>query len=124
MIKMFSRLETPFQSICRGKDRDAFSPALPFFSVDVSYEQFQMHSEGIMPPLLMSSFSLQFLGFWVHCNDSKLNVCSVEEVCKTQAYILFYTQRTVQDKARISEKQLQAQVPSKNSDKDRRLTFP
>uniref|UniRef100_A0A493T9C3 ubiquitinyl hydrolase 1 n=1 Tax=Anas platyrhynchos platyrhynchos TaxID=8840 RepID=A0A493T9C3_ANAPP len=48
-------------------------------------------------------------GFWVHCNDSKLNVCSVEEVCKTQAYILFYTQRTVQDKARISEKQLQAQ---------------
>ncbi|XP_030321336.1 ubiquitin carboxyl-terminal hydrolase 49 [Calypte anna] len=63
-------------------------------------------------------------GFWVHCNDSKLNVCSVEEVCKTQAYILFYTQRTVQDKARISEKQLQAQVPSKNSDKDRRLMFP
>ncbi|KFP71660.1 Ubiquitin carboxyl-terminal hydrolase 49, partial [Acanthisitta chloris] len=49
-------------------------------------------------------------GFWVHCNDSKLNVCSVEEVCKTQAYILFYTQRTVQDKAGISEKQLQAQV--------------
>ncbi|NXU50542.1 UBP49 hydrolase, partial [Turnix velox] len=63
-------------------------------------------------------------GFWVHCNDSKLNVCSVEEVCKTQAYILFYTQRTVQDKARISEKQLQAQVPPRSSDKDRRLTFP
>ncbi|NXP26615.1 UBP49 hydrolase, partial [Scytalopus superciliaris] len=63
-------------------------------------------------------------GFWVHCNDSKLNVCSVEEVCKTQAYILFYTQRTVQDEAGISEKQLQAQVPPKNSDKDRRLTFP
>ncbi|NWR57329.1 UBP49 hydrolase, partial [Bucorvus abyssinicus] len=63
-------------------------------------------------------------GFWVHCNDSKLNVCSVEEVCKTQAYILFYTQRTVQDKAGISEKQLQAQVPPKTSDKDRRLTFP
>ncbi|XP_067387878.1 ubiquitin carboxyl-terminal hydrolase 49 isoform X1 [Emydura macquarii macquarii] len=63
-------------------------------------------------------------GFWVHCNDSKLNVCSVEEVCKTQAYILFYTQRTVQGKAGISETQLQAQVPSKNSEKDRRLTFP
>ncbi|XP_051664910.1 ubiquitin carboxyl-terminal hydrolase 49 [Manacus candei] len=63
-------------------------------------------------------------GFWVHCNDSKLNVCSVEEVCKTQAYILFYTQRTVQDEAGISEKQLQAQVPPKSSDKDRRLTFP
>ncbi|XP_050811801.1 ubiquitin carboxyl-terminal hydrolase 49 isoform X1 [Gopherus flavomarginatus] len=63
-------------------------------------------------------------GFWVHCNDSKLNVCSVEEVCKTQAYILFYTQRTVQGKAGISETQLQAQVPSRNSDEDRRLTFP
>ncbi|NWH40813.1 UBP49 hydrolase, partial [Chloropsis hardwickii] len=49
-------------------------------------------------------------GFWVHCNDSKLNVCSVEEVCKTQAYILFYTQRTLQDKAGIPEKQLQTQV--------------
>ncbi|XP_041091989.1 ubiquitin carboxyl-terminal hydrolase 49-like [Polyodon spathula] len=35
-------------------------------------------------------------GFWVHCNDSKMNVCSVEEVCNTQAYILFYTQRSVQ----------------------------
>ncbi|NWU93267.1 UBP49 hydrolase, partial [Upupa epops] len=63
-------------------------------------------------------------GFWVHCNDSKLNVCSVEEVCKTQAYILFYTQRTVQDKARISEKQLQAQVPPTSSDKDGKPTFP
>uniref|UniRef100_A0A5F8H9K9 Ubiquitin carboxyl-terminal hydrolase n=1 Tax=Monodelphis domestica TaxID=13616 RepID=A0A5F8H9K9_MONDO len=63
-------------------------------------------------------------GFWVHCNDSKLNVCSVEEVCKTQAYILFYTQRTVQGNAGISETQLQAQVRSRNSDEDRRLTFP
>ncbi|KAG5274901.1 hypothetical protein AALO_G00141380 [Alosa alosa] len=33
-------------------------------------------------------------GFWVHCNDSVMNVCSVEEVCNTQAYILFYTQRS------------------------------
>uniref|UniRef100_A0A674N5S4 Ubiquitin carboxyl-terminal hydrolase n=1 Tax=Takifugu rubripes TaxID=31033 RepID=A0A674N5S4_TAKRU len=39
-------------------------------------------------------------GFWVHCNDSKLNVCSVEEVCRAQAYILFYTQRVPQDKDR------------------------
>ncbi|KAK6314760.1 hypothetical protein J4Q44_G00142890 [Coregonus suidteri] len=38
--------------------------------------------------------------FWVHCNDSKLNVCSVEEVCRAQAYILFYTQRFTQDKDR------------------------
>uniref|UniRef100_A0A3P8UJS1 Ubiquitin carboxyl-terminal hydrolase n=1 Tax=Cynoglossus semilaevis TaxID=244447 RepID=A0A3P8UJS1_CYNSE len=33
-------------------------------------------------------------GFWVHCNDSQMKVCSVEEVCNTQAYILFYTQRS------------------------------
>uniref|UniRef100_A0A3Q3WK82 Ubiquitin carboxyl-terminal hydrolase n=1 Tax=Mola mola TaxID=94237 RepID=A0A3Q3WK82_MOLML len=39
-------------------------------------------------------------GFWVHCNDSKLRVCSVEEVCRAQAYILFYTQRVTQDKDR------------------------
>ncbi|KAJ8007030.1 hypothetical protein DPEC_G00113340 [Dallia pectoralis] len=38
--------------------------------------------------------------FWVHCNDSKLSVCSVEEVCRAQAYILFYTQRLTQDKDR------------------------
>ncbi|XP_077017891.1 ubiquitin carboxyl-terminal hydrolase 49 [Tamandua tetradactyla] len=63
-------------------------------------------------------------GFWVHCNDSKLNVCSVEEVCKTQAYILFYTQRTVQGNARLSETQLQAQVQSSNIDEGRPRTFP
>ncbi|XP_010861550.1 PREDICTED: ubiquitin carboxyl-terminal hydrolase 49 [Bison bison bison] len=63
-------------------------------------------------------------GFWVHCNDSKLNVCSVEEVCKTQAYILFYTQRTVQGNARISETQLQTQVHSSNNDEGRPRTFP
>ncbi|KAF3705298.1 Ubiquitin carboxyl-terminal hydrolase 44 [Channa argus] len=39
-------------------------------------------------------------GFWVHCNDSKLNVCSVDEVCRAQAYILFYTHRVTQDKDR------------------------
>ncbi|XP_028854549.1 ubiquitin carboxyl-terminal hydrolase 49 [Denticeps clupeoides] len=33
-------------------------------------------------------------GFWVHCNDSQMKVCMVEEVCNTQAYILFYTQRS------------------------------
>ncbi|XP_040839293.1 ubiquitin carboxyl-terminal hydrolase 49 [Ochotona curzoniae] len=55
-------------------------------------------------------------GFWVHCNDSKLNVCSVEEVCKTQAYILFYTQRTVQGNGRLPETHLQAQVQSSNGE--------
>lgn len=42
-------------------------------------------------------------GFWVHCNDSKLSVCAVEEVCKAQAYILFYTQRNSQDKNKASD---------------------
>ncbi|NWI15419.1 UP44A hydrolase, partial [Crypturellus soui] len=36
-------------------------------------------------------------GFWVHCNDSKLNMCTIEEVCKAQAYILFYSQRLTQE---------------------------
>ncbi|XP_067998892.1 ubiquitin carboxyl-terminal hydrolase 44 isoform X2 [Melanerpes formicivorus] len=35
-------------------------------------------------------------GFWVHCNDSKLNMCTMEEVCNAQAYILFYSQRLPQ----------------------------
>ncbi|XP_053113311.1 ubiquitin carboxyl-terminal hydrolase 44 isoform X2 [Hemicordylus capensis] len=35
-------------------------------------------------------------GFWVHCNDSKLSICTMGEVCKAQAYILFYTQRVTQ----------------------------
>ncbi|XP_073069752.1 ubiquitin carboxyl-terminal hydrolase 44 [Manis javanica] len=36
-------------------------------------------------------------GFWVHCNDSKLSMCTMEEVCKAQAYILFYTQRITEN---------------------------
>ncbi|XP_004700440.1 ubiquitin carboxyl-terminal hydrolase 44 [Echinops telfairi] len=35
-------------------------------------------------------------GFWVHCNDSKLSMCTMDEVCKAQAYILFYTQRVTE----------------------------
>lgn len=30
---------------------------------------------------------------WVHCNDAKMEVCSLEEVRRSQAYILLYTQR-------------------------------
>ena len=37
------------------------------------------------------------LGFWVHCNDSKLSMCTMDEVCKAQAYILFYTQRVTEN---------------------------
>ncbi|XP_048466515.1 ubiquitin carboxyl-terminal hydrolase 44-like [Rhincodon typus] len=32
-------------------------------------------------------------GLWVHCNDSTVTICTVDEVCKAQAYILFYTHR-------------------------------
>ncbi|XP_030795410.1 ubiquitin carboxyl-terminal hydrolase 44 isoform X2 [Rhinopithecus roxellana] len=35
--------------------------------------------------------------FWVHCNDSKLSMCTMDEVCKAQAYILFYTQRVTEN---------------------------
>ncbi|KAG8439595.1 hypothetical protein GDO86_005689 [Hymenochirus boettgeri] len=43
-------------------------------------------------------------GFWVHCNDSKLHTCTVEEVCKAQAYILFYTQRVSQEIGHLSNR--------------------
>ncbi|XP_075065521.1 ubiquitin carboxyl-terminal hydrolase 44 isoform X1 [Mixophyes fleayi] len=43
-------------------------------------------------------------GFWVHCNDSKLHTCTVEEVCKAQAYILFYTQRGTQENGHLSNR--------------------
>ncbi|KAM4747404.1 ubiquitin carboxyl-terminal hydrolase 44 isoform 2-T2 [Rhinophrynus dorsalis] len=43
-------------------------------------------------------------GFWVHCNDSKLHTCTVEEVCKAQAYILFYTQRVTQENGHLSSR--------------------
>ncbi|XP_071482740.1 ubiquitin carboxyl-terminal hydrolase 44-like [Diadema antillarum] len=33
-------------------------------------------------------------GFWVHCNDARLELCSIEDVTACQAYILFYTKRT------------------------------
>lgn len=46
------------------------------------------------PPLCAHVCALPSSGFWVHCNDSEMRVCSVEEVCNTQAYILFYTQRS------------------------------
>lgn len=49
--------------------------------------------EVLMFSCLKSLVSV-FAGFWVHCNDSQMKVCSVEEVCNTQAYILFYTQRS------------------------------
>ncbi|CAK8689339.1 ubiquitin carboxyl-terminal hydrolase 44-like [Clavelina lepadiformis] len=31
--------------------------------------------------------------FWVHCNDSNLELCSIDDVMSAQAYILFYSQR-------------------------------
>ncbi|XP_053561311.1 ubiquitin carboxyl-terminal hydrolase 49 [Bombina bombina] len=72
-------------------------------------------------------------GFWVHCNDSKLNMCSVEEVCRTQAYILFYTQRSntqsdvlggnTQSNAGIPDLSLSAQAPS-SQERNRRITIP
>ncbi|XP_078532025.1 ubiquitin carboxyl-terminal hydrolase 44 isoform X2 [Lissotriton helveticus] len=53
-------------------------------------------------------------GFWVHCNDSKLNICTVEEVCKVQAYILFYTQRITQEAGRSLNKISCPSSPSSN----------
>ncbi|XP_056413759.1 ubiquitin carboxyl-terminal hydrolase 49 [Hyla sarda] len=72
--------------------------------------------------------------FWVHCNDSKLNMCSVEEVCRTQAYILFYTQRSnpqngvqnsnTQSDPGIPDILLSPQAPSSPQEHGRRITIP
>ncbi|XP_071993426.1 ubiquitin carboxyl-terminal hydrolase 49 [Engystomops pustulosus] len=72
--------------------------------------------------------------FWVHCNDSKLNMCSVEEVCRTQAYILFYTQRSnpqigvqsnnTQSDPGIPDLLLSPQAPSSPQEHGRRITIP
>ncbi|KAM8973393.1 ubiquitin carboxyl-terminal hydrolase 44 [Pelodytes ibericus] len=51
-------------------------------------------------------------GFWVHCNDSKLHTCTVEEVCKAQAYILFYTQRVTQENGHLSNRLPGGDIPS------------
>ncbi|NXG44011.1 UBP44 hydrolase, partial [Psilopogon haemacephalus] len=56
-------------------------------------------------------------GFWVHCNDSKLNMCTMEEVCNAQAYILFYSQRLPQGKGR-------AKIPAPSSTAGRQQPDP
>ncbi|XP_018432283.1 PREDICTED: ubiquitin carboxyl-terminal hydrolase 49 [Nanorana parkeri] len=73
-------------------------------------------------------------GFWVHCNDSKLNMCSVEEVCRTQAYILFYTQRSkplsgIQSSnkpsdAGIPDLLFSPQAPSSTEESNRQIIIP
>ncbi|XP_006888627.1 PREDICTED: ubiquitin carboxyl-terminal hydrolase 44 [Elephantulus edwardii] len=58
-------------------------------------------------------------GFWVHCNDSKLSMCTMDEVCKAQAYILFYTQRITENgHSKILPPELLpgSQHPSKEAD--------
>uniref|UniRef100_A0A8C6HEB6 ubiquitinyl hydrolase 1 n=1 Tax=Mus spicilegus TaxID=10103 RepID=A0A8C6HEB6_MUSSI len=58
-------------------------------------------------------------GFWVHCNDSKLSMCTMEEVRKAQAYILFYTQRVTENghsKLLPPELLSNSQHPSKETD--------
>uniref|UniRef100_H2Z742 Ubiquitin carboxyl-terminal hydrolase n=1 Tax=Ciona savignyi TaxID=51511 RepID=H2Z742_CIOSA len=40
--------------------------------------------------------------FWVHCNDSNLELCSIDDVMAAQAYILFYTQRGLDPQPHLS----------------------
>ncbi|XP_064417940.1 ubiquitin carboxyl-terminal hydrolase 44 [Latimeria chalumnae] len=54
-------------------------------------------------------------GFWVHCNDSKLSMCTAEEVCKAQAYILFYTQRITWEHGHFITKKFPPVLPSNNA---------
>lgn len=53
--------------------------------------------------------------FWVHCNDSNLELCSIEDVMASQAYILFYTLRGIDPQPHIFSPPLTPTVPSPNS---------
>ncbi|KAB0379130.1 hypothetical protein FD755_010708 [Muntiacus reevesi] len=57
-------------------------------------------------------------GFWVHCNDSKLSTCTMDEVRKAQAYILFYTQRVTEGHSELLPPELLngSQHPSEEAD--------
>ncbi|KAM9760448.1 LOW QUALITY PROTEIN: ubiquitin carboxyl-terminal hydrolase 44-like [Dama dama] len=57
-------------------------------------------------------------GFWVHCNDSKLSMCTLDEVHKAQAYILFYTQRVTEGHSELLPPELLngSQHPSEEAD--------
>ncbi|KAL6074960.1 hypothetical protein STEG23_031650, partial [Scotinomys teguina] len=58
-------------------------------------------------------------GFWVHCNDSKLSMCTMDEVRKAQAYILFYTQQvTENERSELLPPELwsSSQLPSEETD--------
>ncbi|XP_042715737.1 ubiquitin carboxyl-terminal hydrolase 44 isoform X2 [Chrysemys picta bellii] len=57
-------------------------------------------------------------GFWAHCNDSILNICTMEEVCKAQAYILFYSQRVTQ-----ANRHCRISFPSSPSENQQRTEF-
>lgn len=37
-----------------------------------------------------------FTDSWMHCNDAKMQVVSVDEVMRAQAYILFYVRHKVE----------------------------
>ncbi|XP_061617316.1 ubiquitin carboxyl-terminal hydrolase 44 [Phyllopteryx taeniolatus] len=86
---------------CRGGEPSAAptSPRTKLFLYDLSAVVMH-HGKGFGSGHYTAYCYNSAGGFWVHCNDSKMNVCSVDEVCRAQAYILFYTQRVTQDKDR------------------------
>lgn len=56
-----------------------------------------------------------FAEFWVHCNDSNLELCSIEDVMASQAYILFYSLRGIDPQPHIFSPPLTPTVPSPSS---------
>ncbi|XP_071955412.1 ubiquitin carboxyl-terminal hydrolase 44-like [Antedon mediterranea] len=56
-------------------------------------------------------------GFWVNCNDSRLELCSADDITSCQAYIMFYTKRTLN---RSVEGKSEAQPQKRRS---RRITL-
>ena len=72
--------------------------------------------------ILYSKFAL---GFWVHCNDARLELCSIEDVTACQAYILFYTKRTNVATAATpgKEDEEDLEAPNPHRVKRRRITL-
>ena len=61
------------------------------------------------------------LGSWVHCNDSKMTLCSWDDVNKAQAYILIYVQADMS--SQFSGQEFLPQTSVFEEEADSEITF-
>ena len=63
-------------------------------------------------------FLLYFPASWVHCNDAKVEMCTIDDVTRSQVYILFYTKMTSPDDVTITVQNSPFEEPA-----DEEITF-